>query len=375
MPILTFKATEMKSAEVARISLVERAATRLPFKVIKQEKPMSVLKHLDLSSVFKREKPAVVPQIIGIGTMKSEHFESVKAQLEAAGFSVAKSADMEDGSVLFAQVEDMTGETALVRVSDEAVMAIKGFRPYMMDMTMEGGTSFAEVCKAQGFYPGVGTMVDVLRSSVLSLAEKSDDPSAAATQVGKMFDEAKQYAMTMVQGLPSKAFKLEGIWVEPVVAAKAEVPAEVVAPVVDAAAVVKAEPEAVVLAEPITEPVVQAAAVVEAPAVVATPAMTAEQVSGIVGDQLKDFASKMETIMGSMKDAVTGMGQSVTALTSRVEAAEGVAKSATEALEGTVVLGGDAGDHVQVVAKAEGQYRGREIDTAYIPRSARRRGQ
>lgn len=352
---------------------------------------MSVLKHLDLASVFKKEKPVAKPEIIGVITMKSEGYDSVKGQIQEAGFSVEKAAEMEDGSVLFGQAEDMTGEHVLIRLSENAVMAVKSFSPYNMSMSMTDGTSFAEVCKAQGFYPGVGTMVDVLRSGVLQLAEKSDDPQAASVQVGKMFDEAKQYAMTMVSGLPSKAFKLESVYPEePVVAEKSDEEKAAEAAAAQKALDDAAAAEAVVKAaakpmdgdgadgegkddidpatgKPKVKPVVQKS---EGEAAAS---LTAEDVTGLVAKQMTEFATKMETLFGGVSKAVEGVGSSVEALAGRVEAAEAVAKAAKEAVSGTVVLGSDGGDS-EVVVKQEARTFGREIDTAYMPRAQRNAG-
>ena len=423
MPTLTFKAVEMKDAKVAHISLVDRAATRIPFKITKQEKPMNVLKHLDIASVFKGEaaKPAA-PKIVGVITMKSDGFDSIKKKIGEAGFSVEKQEDQADGSVVFAQSEDMAGDHVLIRLSENAVMAVKSFSPYSMNMTMGDGTSFAEVCKAQGFYPGVGTMVDVLRSGVLQLAEKSDDPAAAATKVGKMFDEAKQYAMAMVGALPSVAFKLESI--EPDAETDEEVkkrqsiaadagnggksgsqtkqneagegmpnqsgdggnggtngsqtnqanaadsdstpnpggdtldktavhgegghgqtPAKIVG---------QTKPKKAVKADgtPADDEEVEA--------------VTLDQVTEMVNKSMQEFATKMESLLGGVTEAVKTVGTSVQALTTRVETAEGVAKAAQEAVSGTVVLGSDGGDPA-AVAKGEQSHVGREIDTGFMP--------
>lgn len=365
---------------------------------------MNVLKHLDLASVFKKDKPAApTPEVIGVITMKSDGFDSVKAQISEAGFSVEKEEIMADGSVVFGQSGDMTGEHVLIRLSENAVMAVKSFNPYNIGMSLTDGTTFAEVCKVQGFYPGVGTMVDVLRAGVLQLAEKSEDPQAASIQVGKMFDEAKQYAITMVGGLPSKAFKLESVAPVAVEAAKADEgkteateateatdegtdvtksakpnpfakPADAAKdPMDDEAAEGEADPAkgkkpAKAKKEDGTDDTAGAEESTDAPA--AAPALTVEQVSELVNKQIESFTTKMEALIGGVSKAVEGVGASVQTLSTRVDAAEGVAKAASEAVSGTVVLGSDGGDPAQVV-KTEARSFGREIDTAYMPRSQR----
>jgi hypothetical protein len=377
---------------------------------------MSVLKHLDLASVFKKEKPAALPsEIIGVITMKGDGFDSIKSKIEDAGFLVSKEAVMEDDSVLFGQSEDMTGEHVLIRLSENAVVAVKRFNPYNMDMGVTGDSTFAEVCKAQGFYPGVGTMVDVLRSSVLTLAEKADDSAAAAVQVGKMFDEAKQYAMTMVSALPSKAFKLEDLYPEEAVVEKAA-PAVIKCKSCGADCKAGDKTCADCGADPMAAPAQKDEAVDKGcapkkPAAKgmedaadsaadaagtsadgnsddkakpkakakkadgtdedATEPLTQEVVAEMVSKQLEVFTAKMENLLGGVSKAVEGVGSSVQALTARVETAEGVAKAASEAVSGTVVLGSDGGDPTVVTQKSESRSFGREIDTAYLPRNQR----
>lgn len=359
MPTLTMKATEMKKAQVVRISLVERAASRIPFRVTKQEKPMNIANMVDLASVFKREKPAATQaEIVGVVTMKSEKLADITAQITEAGFAVEKSEVMEDGSVVFAQAEDLTGEASVVRISDDAAIVVKGLRPYSMDITTGDGTTFADMCKAQGFYPGVGTMVDVLRNSVLTVAEKSDNPGKAATAVSKMFDEAKAYAVSLVNALPSKAFKLEFVGTDPEPA-----------PAVKAEGEPEADPEGEAAAggDPEVKPEDAAAAATGEQA----PVAKAEADTKL--DALLASVQALGDKINGMETSVTSVNKSVKDLTDRVQEAEQVAKSAREAVEGTVVMGGDAGDSSQTARKSDrGQYRGREIDTGFSPRPARR---
>jgi hypothetical protein len=115
----------------------------------------------------------------------------------------------EDGSVVLKQADVAEGESVVViKMSDALAVTMKGFSPYDM-MFNSGDVSFADQCKANGFYPGVSTMMDVLQQSVMQAAYKSDSPATAADTVSKMFDEAKAYAVGLLQALPTAAFKAE----------------------------------------------------------------------------------------------------------------------------------------------------------------------
>ena len=405
MPTLAFKATEMKAAKVVHISLVDRAATRMPFKVIKQENPMKSFKHLDLASVFKREAIVESPEIVGVITMKSEGYQSIAEGIADAGFDVSKADELEDGSVVFSQSDASPEDCAIIRISDNAVLAVKSFRPYNVDMTMADGTSFSDVVKAQGFSPGVGTMVDVLRFGVLSMAEKSDDPEAAAQAVAKMFDEARNYTVAMVKALPSKAFKLESL-VPALTEKKDDTSATSatsatsregqMAPegMSDEEAVTKGFKPFVKGQKPGAAPGVKATAgkVADADAAdegaeadgkkkgnpfakksgeTSTEGVSTEQVSGIIAAQMTEFATKMESLLSGVTKAVGDLGGEVKSLAIRVESAESVAKAANEAVSSTLVTGSSTDDHASVKAQ-KGEYKSREIDTAYQPRRAGR---
>lgn len=416
MPTITFKATEMRDAKVAHISLVDRAATRIPFKVIKQEKPMRIMPHLDLASVFKKEKAGLNPEIMGVVTLKSDSgFESVKGQIEEAGFATDTEVAFEDGSVIFGQVEEMDGEHVLIRLSDSAVMAVRGFKPYAMQLT-QGDNSFEEGCVEQGYYPGVGAMVQSLGEMVISEVSKSDNPALAATNVAKMFDEAKKYAVSMVTALPAKAFKLETIFPE-----EDEIPTEELelydTVLKDSAASSKAwlsrrknkaqadsdqkstyqmflgqmandtrnarakanqKTTARMLAGHSAHDTMAQKKKLKGnePGAKFSGATTAfarkeegtdedfvEFLTEIVNSTVSD---KFAELVGKMDEAVGAITSSVEELSSRVATAETVAKAANKALSGTVVLGGDGGDHMAAATKSE--YRGREIDTAFSPR-------
>lgn len=378
MPTLKIKAIEMTAAQVDRISLVPRGATRMPFKVLKEEKPMSFLSQpLDLARVgnaFKRDKEPTV-SLMGVATMKSDKTPVVKAAIEAAGFLVSKEEDMGDGTVAFAQVDNPEfnqDDVTVIRMNDDVAIALKGFRPWNVDMTVEGGASFADLCKAQGFYPGVRTIMEVLQGAVIHTAEQGENPAAAAKAVGTLFDEVKAYVVGLVSALPGKAFKLEYVGdeteaepAEPAVAADpAATPAVKTedAPKVVEAPAVKADEAPESAAAP-------AVAAPAAPAVVALPdeltaalkGMTAMSESfGKVVDQVAGIAKKLESVDSSFQE-----------LSDRVVKAEKVAETAHAAVEGTVVLGGAGGGDRESVQKQEGNRGGREVDTAFAPRRRR----
>lgn len=389
MPGVKMTATKMSGAKVSFISLVERGANRIPFKIVKQEKQAmaGAFKGLDLGALFaqKAEKPAV--EVVGVVTMKGEGFDSVVGQIAEAGFTTETSVDMEDGSVILKQVGETEGDGELIRMGDHALLITKGFRPYSMEVE-DDGVSFADMVKAQGFYPGVSTALDVARTIILRTAEKADDPVAASKAIGKVMDEFKTYIQSLVAGLPSKAFKLETVFPEEAVeeeqeAATEEATGEVTGEVAEEAKpegteeVVKSEADAEEGTAETSEEATEKSE--EAPQA----GLTAEEVSSIFASKLDSvmeaFAQKLEgalaSVQKSVEESVSGVNDSVKSLTDRVEKAEADADAAAKVLTETLVGSSEAEDHAPVVKTEVKKSSGREIDTAFMgsrPRHQRR---
>lgn len=90
MPKFKVKANEMTEATVSHISLVDRGANRIPFKIVKQEKSGMSAKHfasLDLRNLFVRKNEEQVEkeddvEIVGVVTMDDDE-EAKKLIAEA----------------------------------------------------------------------------------------------------------------------------------------------------------------------------------------------------------------------------------------------------------------------------------------------------
>lgn len=409
MSDIKISATKMTDAKVSFISLVERGANRIPFKIMKKEKPMAgPISGLDLGSLFARkaEKPTV--ELVGVVTMKGEGLDSVKGQIQEAGFAVDSTLDTQDNSVVFAQVDKAEGDGVVVRLSEHVALVTKGFSPYNMDMQVGDG-SFADQCKAQGFYPGVRTAMEVAADSVITAAYSSTNPGDAAKAVSKMMDECKAYVLSLINGLPVKAFKLEEVFPEEPATpngdgatngeaagegqgvAKTDGTAgegEATAGEGEAAAGEAAgEGEGVekgTKEKAMTDEETAAAEAAAAEAAkkakakkdeeTAPTSLTEEQVSAIFASKLEGametliakVGDQISAVQKGMQEAVEGMKQQVGELAGRVEKAEQESQQAVTAVKGTVVGGETGGDPAPVVQKSEPRKGLGEIDTAYM---------
>jgi hypothetical protein len=423
VPTVKTQMTEMKSATVDRISLVAKASSRIPFRVIKEDRSAMTnpLKTLDLAQVFKGKKADPVPTIVGVVTMKGATFEAVKKAAAEAGFKVETVVENSDGSVVLKQADSAEGEKLVVIKMGDVAVTMKGFAPYncVLDVSGDGDStvSFAEMCSAQGFYPDVSTVMDVLQTSVMQAAYKAEDPKSASETVAKMFDEAKAYAVTLMSALPAACFKMEktlkaapnangsmataeklpaaadgttvtanlgGATQKDPMAGQLPGSASAATGTGDGSQVAKGgEGVAAIAATTATTATTTATSATAEPAKKAegeAAAAAATEVvdpgaalSKLLSEGLATLSSTLKTqldeVAGQVKKSVDEVKTEVGGLTQKMEKVEGVAKAAHLAATGTV-LGSDAGaDAHQTTQKSEQQgYRGREIDTGFTPR-------
>lgn len=388
MPKMRFKATKMIKPKADMISLVERGANRIPFKIMKQENEMKVF---DLGSIFTR-KSEKGPEVVGVVTMKGDKFDAVKDAIVASGFDVADVQEHEDGSVVFKQ-GDMEGETTVVRISDELALITKGFSPYSMDLSTANGESFAEACAAQGFFPGVNTVMEVLSQSVRETLYSAKTPSEAASGIDKLFREAGAYVKTMVSSLPVKAFKMEqDIPVSPITkqddeqeqdsgnapageATTDEAKADEGEGAVDNGGEGEGSPEGGAEDNAAANDQENGEQPVQKSEDSLTPEKVSDMVADKVGEALSGVTATMQAITTALEQVQKAAQDSTEAIKqfgARLDDAEKVAKSAKEAVSGVVVGGVTVDDRTISVRKSETSVMG-EIDTAFQPRVRSRR--
>lgn len=211
MANLKVKLTEMKNADVRYISLVDRAASRIPFRVIKYDKESGMGINLKTigrvlkgtsnqkESVSKAEVSAVV--VLDHGELTSE----IQDVIEKQGFSVQKAIKNEDGTVTFAAGENPLKDAVLVKLSDEMLLAVKGMNAYMT----EG--EFEDMVKSRGFMPSISTAMEVLYTTISNAMYNSDvkgpeDFSKIVTEATGKFSE---YVIGLVSALPEAVFKMD----------------------------------------------------------------------------------------------------------------------------------------------------------------------
>lgn len=209
--------TEMKNADVHFISLVKRAASRIPFRVVKhdlQGNDMSIdlsrVGRIFKSAIAKPEVPATGPEVVAVvinGADEALQTMMVSAlkTLEADFPKVVKS---EDGSaVTFSPEGELPADVSLVKLSEDVCLVVKGFSPWSDEFRKD--SSFAEAAAASGFYSGVDVATGLLRDAVSTALYSSTTKSDAVTAVKKTLGEFGSYVEALAGGLPEKAFKMD----------------------------------------------------------------------------------------------------------------------------------------------------------------------
>ena len=176
----------MRDADVKYVSLVDRSASRIPFRILKRDKENQMLDLSSLGKVFKGEpQPAAKPVVAAL--VVRDHapalMEQVTKALKDNGWNTDKVTKNEDGTVTFAQIDDLTGGKP-VRVSGELILVVKGFD--MSNVFGDDNAEFADIMTGNGFYGGLNNAFDALYATVAKSLNGATTPDDASATVAKI---------------------------------------------------------------------------------------------------------------------------------------------------------------------------------------------
>lgn len=197
---ITVKLKELRDADVHFVSLVDRAASRIPFRVTKQENDMGI----DLSSfqrtmkrdtTTKNDTPAV--QAVVVEFRDDAYQTQVQTVLKANGFAVDKVTKNDDGTVMYAQAEGSVDEGQIVRVSQDMLVVAKGFD----SAKLSEATGFSPDVAVEGYFPGM----DI---AVAGMGKALNTGLVAKADVQKTVQLFGQYVQGLAT-LPAPVFKAD----------------------------------------------------------------------------------------------------------------------------------------------------------------------
>jgi len=205
-------AKELEDAKVSFISLVTRPANRIPFRITKSDNDNSKdgsLPMFNLSSVFKRdgEPSKQVPTVTALAIRK-EDADKLLPILVEKGFKTDNTIEREDALIL-KQVDDFNEDEVMAfKMSDDVVAMVsnvqKSFQPYTDSI------SFAENIAGAGFMPGVFTATDALMDTFHNILRKADNSTDVRADMAKAIGEFGSFVTALATDLPEVVFKLEG---------------------------------------------------------------------------------------------------------------------------------------------------------------------
>lgn len=170
MPRIRVKLKELTNATVDYVSIVNRAASRIPFRVLKHSTEESEMKGIDLTKIFKGDtavevKPEVAALVVF--AQKSDALtDEVRQSIAAAGFTTDRAIKAENEETVVYKQDDKADETVVVRLSDETCAVVRNMPP--------APGFYAEVVKENGFYPGLGTALGALYDRMETIVQKSE---------------------------------------------------------------------------------------------------------------------------------------------------------------------------------------------------------
>jgi hypothetical protein len=192
------KLKQLRDADVRYISLVDRAATRIPFRVLKRDKESKM--GIDLTKVFKSDntgKPYVSALVV-FAQKNEAAGTQIHDAIKAHGFTTERVQKSDEGETLVFAQADQSGETQIVRLSDQMLVNVSGLK-------MPAGW-MGEMIEQQSFFPDLKLATEALYEQV-ALVSKSDTPQEDASAV---LGSYAAYLDQMVI-LPSACFKLDEV--------------------------------------------------------------------------------------------------------------------------------------------------------------------
>ena len=209
----TIPLRKLSDLDVKFVSLVDRGANRIPFRIIKsQEKDMS----LDLSKMGFRVKKAAsehakaqtakVSAII-LSSGDDAVVAKVRTLLAQHGIDLTEQTHFEDGTVALHKEDSafMDGGT-IVRMSDSMAVVLVDMGDHLSNLKK---SAFGEIAETNGYFDGPNLIMATANALVKEGVQKADSPEATATLIRDSMEGVQQYLGFLTMALPSSVLKVE----------------------------------------------------------------------------------------------------------------------------------------------------------------------
>ena len=352
--IVKQNANELHDAEVSWISLVDRPANRIPFRIMKAEKPedkrSTAMINMGLNGLFATSKQDKASPSISAIVLKAEDQERMLPLLKEAGFTVDDLDTDTDGVVIVKQEDFDVDAVVTVKLKNDTAVILsnveKAFTPYPDTL------NFEEKLKAAGFFPSVSMATEALMDTVSAIMLDARSPDEVKTKMDQAIQSYSTFVLNLTDALPVTAFKIEALELPDEGAEAVDTGAAEGAAKAEGAGGAPEGGEDASGGTPAKKEEAPAADTAGGEGTAAKGEATDKEVTK-EGEGTGELASLIEMI-GAMKSELTegltgvrGDLEKVKADTegfaNRIEQVEATAKSAETAVKGTVVTGGEAG--------------------------------
>lgn len=210
MPKMTVNATELVKTNVDFVALVKRGANRIPFRITKADNEETMDLYQIGRQLYKSEERAPASSVIGVIVRKGADAETVLSVLKEAGIDTANMlAKADDASVTAVRKGEEQAVASVLKLDNDVALIVSGDVKKAFSSWECQSANFAEMLKAQGFFPSVYLAKDVLTDTIYSVMGDAKTPQDAVQGIQKAGNDFVSYIATLASAIPVQCFKAE----------------------------------------------------------------------------------------------------------------------------------------------------------------------
>ncbi|QCG76690.1 hypothetical protein vBVcaS_HC045 [Vibrio phage vB_VcaS_HC] len=212
--VIKVRARSLKNAEASYISVVDRGANRLPIRMLKNEGENM----FDLDKLFRSKKAEPKqPEVMGV----------LVPEESAQGYANAMKSDDNEIFVLDTDTEGVKFVSYKQEASLEGALILKGMKEespavvvdtaqkQLSDFGFDPEQGFAGSVVSYGFYSNIRAAMNVLFDAMFDILETAEPGVPPLERAQTLLDEFNAYMVSLLQTVPTEAFKMENL--QPVV--------------------------------------------------------------------------------------------------------------------------------------------------------------
>lgn len=207
--VITVRARSLKNADASFISVVDRGANRLPIRMLKNEGENM----FDLNKLFLRgaKSEPKQPEVMGV----------LVPEASAEGYAAALKSDENEIFILDTDTDGVKFVSYKEEASLEGAMILKGAtdespavvvdtaQKQLSDFGFDPEQGFAGSVVSYGFYSNVRAAMNVLFDAMFDILETAEPGTPPLERAQTLLDEFNAYMVSLLQTVPTEAFKME----------------------------------------------------------------------------------------------------------------------------------------------------------------------